>query len=216
MPAPPVLDKPRAGRSARPSAGRTEPRPAYVTAEEYLRSEEDAEIKHEWIDGKVREMAGSTDRHGALAWRIGTRLDVAFEDEPFVGFSNDVKVRVPDGPYYYPDGSLTVAPGEFEPPVRPGGRPTVLLTPAVIVEILSDSTAHIDRGEKLDGYRTIPSLRDYLLFRQDRAEVEHHFRAGGGWDDATYRGRDAAFALTAGGTPLNLGGIYSILDRLPA
>ena len=199
------------------------PRPAgppdlpagYVTAEEYLRREEHAETKHEWIDGEVREVAGSSERHAALDRRIGTRLDLAFEGRPFVGFSNDIKIRVPDGPYYYADGSVAALPALLEPPIRPGGRRTVLTNPAVIVEILSDSTAHVDRGEKLDAYRLIPSLTDYLLFSQDEAEVEHHRRApGGGWKEVTYRGREAAFALAAGGAAVSLGAIYGVLDGL--
>ena len=187
----------------------------YVTAEEYLRWEEHAETKHEWVDGEVREVAGSSERHAALDRRIGTRLDLAFEGRPFVGFSNDIKIRVPDGPYYYADGSVAALPARLEPPIRPGGRRTVLTNPAVIVEILSDGTAHVDRGEKLDAYRLIPSLTDYLLFSQDVPEVEHHRRApGGAWEDTTYSGRNAAFALAAGGAAVNLGAIYGVLDGL--
>ena len=190
-------------------------RPGYVTAEEYLRREELAETKHEWIDGKVREMAGSSDLHSVLDRWIGVRMALAFENAPFVCFSNDIKIRVPGGPYYYADGSVAARPATFEPPIRPGGRRTVLTNPAVIVEILSDSTAHIDRGEKLNAYRTIPSLTDYLLFSQDEPHVEHHRRGpGGAWSDDTHRGRDAAFALAAGGATLNLGSIYQALDGL--
>ena len=186
----------------------------YVTREEYLRFEETADTKHEWIDGEVREMAGASKRHCKLDRRIGTRIDLAFEGAAVETFSNDIKIRVPDGPYYYCDGSLAVAPARFEPPVRPDRPETVLLNPALIVEVLSDSTAHIDRGEKLDAYRTIPSLRDYLLFSQDEAHVERHFRRDDGtWGEEVRRGRAAAVPLAAaGGAELNLGAIYAVLD----
>ena len=187
----------------------------YVTAEEYLRWEEHAETKHEWVDGKVREVPGASKPHCKLGWRINLRLGLLFDGLPFEGFSSDVKIRVPDGPYYYCDGSLARSPSDFEPPVRPGGPETVLKNPAVIVEILSDSTAHVDRGEKLDAYRLIPSLTDYLLFSQDAPEVEHHRRApGGAWEETTYSGRNAEIALAAGGAAVSLGAIYSVLDGL--
>ena len=190
-------------------------RPGYVTAEEYLRREELAEVKHEWIDGKVREVAGASKLHCKLEWRINLRLGLLFEGLPFEGFTNDVKIRVPDGPYYYCDGCLAASPSEFEPPIRPGGPETVLTNPAVIVEVLSPGTAHIDRGEKLDGYRTIPSLTDYLLFSQDEPHVEHHRRGPGGeWSDDTHRGRDAVLTPAAGGATLGLGTIYKALDGL--
>ncbi|MEM9703598.1 MAG: Uma2 family endonuclease [Planctomycetota bacterium] len=189
----------------------------YVTAEDYLRWEEHAETKHEWIDGEIREMAGASEYHAALDRRIGSRLDRAFEGLRFISFSNDIKIRVPDGPYYYADGSLAGLPAEFEPPVRPGTPHTVLTNPAVIVEILSERAAEIDRGEKLDGYRSIPSLTDYLLFSQTEPVVEHHRREpGGDWEQTTYRGPAASVTLAAGGADFTLADVYSVLDGLSA
>jgi Uma2 family endonuclease len=43
----------------------------------------------------------------------------------------------------------------------------------VIVEVLSDSTRNYDRGEKFDLYRSIASLRHYLLIEQNFKHVEH-------------------------------------------
>ena len=191
----------------------------YVTREQYLRDEEFADTKHEWIDGEVREMAGVSAEHTLIANRIRSLLDRAYGRPPAGGvwgvFDSDFKTRIPDGPYVYPDAAVAAAPYRFEPPVRPGGPRTVLLNPAVLVEVLSDSTAHIDRGEKLRAYRTIPSLRDYLLFEQDAPAVEHHFRTdAGAWEKQTHRGADAKVQLAAGGAAVRLGEIYSVLDGL--
>jgi Uma2 family endonuclease len=52
----------------------------------------------------------------------------------------------------------------------------------VIVEVLSDSTRNYDRGEKFDLYRSIPTLRHYLLIEQNFHHVEHrHVEADGSW-----------------------------------
>ena len=55
--------------------------------------------------------------------------------------------------------------------------------PCFIVEVLSESTEAVDRGEKLNPYRLIPTLQTYVLISQDemRAEVysrldEHYWR----------------------------------------
>jgi Uma2 family endonuclease len=50
------------------------------------------------------------------------------------------------------------------------------LNPAVIVEVLSESTKDYDRGEKFEHYRTLESLADYVLVAQDKYHVEHLVR----------------------------------------
>ena len=190
-------------------------RPGYVAAEEYLRREERAETKHEWFDGEVREMAGGSVEHSLIANRIRALLDAALSKTPHLVFDSDLRTRIPSGPYVYPDAAVAAVPPQFDPPPRPGGRRTVLLNPAVIVEVLSESTEATDRGEKLDGYRTIPSLTDYLLFSQDGPEVEHHRRnPGGAWERIALSGPEAVATLSAGGATLTLGEVYSVLDGL--
>ena len=211
-----TLPPPTRARARSPAApaGR---RDGYVPAEDYLRLEEAAATKHEWYDGEVREMAGVSAEHSLIANRIRALLDAAYAGPRWLVFDCDFKTRIPGGPYVYPDAAVAAIPARFEPPVRPGGPRTVLLTPAVIVEVLSDSTEETDRGEKLDGYRAIPTLTDYLLFSQDGPTVEHHRRAPGGeWARETHRGRGAAATLAAGGAVLNLGEIYEVLDGLAA
>jgi len=51
-----------------------------------------------------------------------------------------------------------------------------LLNPIVLVEVLSPSTEVYDRGKKSQRYRTIPSLREYLLVAQDSQHIEHFVR----------------------------------------
>ena len=50
------------------------------------------------------------------------------------------------------------------------------VTPALIVEVLSDSTESYDRGLKFEHYRAIPSLRHYLLLSQRRLHAELYTR----------------------------------------
>jgi len=190
-------------------------RPGSVTAEDYLRFEENSVEKHEWFDGEVRQMPGVSAEHAVISQRIAELLGSIYAGRGFLCFSPDIKVRIPEGPYCYADGSIAELPARFESPIRSGGKRTVLLNPAVIVEVLSDSTAATDRGEKLDGYRTIPSLTDYLLFSQDGPEVEHHRREPGGeWERIALSGPEAVATLSAAGATFKLGDVYSVLDGL--
>lgn len=56
------------------------------------------------------------------------------------------------------------------------GQFDTLVNPVVIIEVLSDSTKYYDRGSKFEMYRTLASLRDYILVAQDRSHVEHFVR----------------------------------------
>jgi len=54
--------------------------------------------------------------------------------------------------------------------------------PSLVVEVLSPSTESTDRREKMLAYRTLPSLREYLLIAQDRPHIELFRRAeNGAW-----------------------------------
>ena len=51
--------------------------------------------------------------------------------------------------------------------------------PMILVEVLSPGTAKRDRGVKLEGYFTLPSLSHYLIIDPDRALLTHHQRGAG-------------------------------------
>jgi Uma2 family endonuclease len=93
-------------------------------------------------------------------------------DGPCVVLPSAMKVRVPlPSGHVWPDVSLVCGRPQFI-----DGATDVLTNPQVIVEVLSDSTELFDRGEKFAGYRSLPSLSDYLLVAQDRARVEQYTR----------------------------------------
>ena len=74
--------------------------------------------------------------------------------------------------------------------------------PTPIVEILSPSTAAIDRREKRVAYLATGTLQEYVLIAQDRAEVVVHRREGDGWLLETF----------GGGERVELGSIGFALD----
>lgn len=56
---------------------------------------------------------------------------------------------------------------------------TVILNPLILVEVISPSTGHIDKGDKLEAYFSMSSLHHYLLVYPDRRLVVHHQRTAG-------------------------------------
>ena len=51
--------------------------------------------------------------------------------------------------------------------------------PAILVEVLSPSTAKRDMGVKLQGYFTVPSIQHYLIVDPDEPLLIHHRRGEG-------------------------------------
>lgn len=48
--------------------------------------------------------------------------------------------------------------------------------PCLIIEVLSPNTESIDRREKLEAYKRIPTLHAYLMASQDERKVERYWR----------------------------------------
>jgi Uma2 family endonuclease len=177
----------------------------YISAEEYLARERQADTKSEWIDGEIREMTGASREHRMIVWAIAGMFWDLFKGKSFEAYPNDLRVRIPDGPYYYPDVTVAALPPQFEA----GERPDTLLNPLVIFEVLSESTEQIDRGEKLDQYRRILSLTDYLLVDQERPRVDHYHRSGDHWALTITTDLAASVSLPGIGCELPLGEIYA-------
>lgn len=81
-------------------------------------------------------------------------------------------------PYYYPD--LVVVCGAIDPGAY------YQTAPALIVEVLSESTEARDRLEKRLAYQRIESLREYVLVAQDKMRVEVYPHVEDGWQLETY------------------------------
>ena len=144
-----------------------------VTPEEYLARERQAETKSEYIAGEILAMSGGTPEHAAIALDTQVWLSVALRGTTCEVYNSDLKVRVADaGPFFYPDALVVCGDPVFD-------GDDCLRNPALIVEVLSESTADYDRGEKFRHYRRLPSLRHYVLIEQDRMRVEHYRRREG-------------------------------------
>ena len=151
-------------------------RHAYLTPEDFLRGENGAPHKHEYLNGVVYAMAGGTNRHARLAGNIFGALFTRLRGKRCQPFNSDALIRVERGPdlrFYYPDVSVVCesnAPDEhFQD------------RPVVVFEVLSESTARLDRGEKREAYLTIPSLLVLVLVETDTMAVTLWRRTGESW-----------------------------------
>jgi Uma2 family endonuclease len=147
---------------------------SYISVAEYLTSERDSPVRHEYVNGQVYAMAGASDRHNRIALNLASRLNDHLNGGPCEVFIADIKVMVDPVVYYYPDVVVTCDP--------PGGDPYVRTQPHLIIEVVSPSTERTDRHEKLFAYQRVPSLQEYVLVLQDRMQVEvYRCQRAGEW-----------------------------------
>ena len=176
-----------------------------ITPEQYLARERLATYKSEYRHGQVYAMSGASRPHCMIAANLSRHIGNQVADRGCGVFIADMRVRIPaTGSYNYPDLVVVCEEPRMEDRVF-----DTLLNPAVLVEILSPSTEHLDRGVKLDEYRQIDTLRDYVLVAQDRVRVEHHRREGDRWPLTILEGPGAVLRLPSVGAEVPLRDIYA-------
>jgi Uma2 family endonuclease len=147
-----------------------------LSFEEFLDSECASTQKHEYVAGYIYALAGAGRQHNWIAALIlGRLLEPALSKGcQILGSDMLLRASTDAGELgYYPDVQLVCDPADR--------HQRYIERPCMIVEVLSDSTRRIDRGEKPNAYRRLPSLQTYLLVWPDLRRVEHHWRDGQEW-----------------------------------
>ncbi len=173
---------------------------------EYLEIERKAEIKSEFYDGEMFAMSGGSRWHSIISSNVGRELGNALKGRGCVVFESNMRVKVEaTGLYTYPDVSVSCEEQRFV-----DDEMDTLLNPAVIVEVLSESTEKYDRGQKFQQYQQIPSLQEYMLVSQQAARVELLVREGGGtWRLHQAEGLEAKITSPTLGVTLELREIFT-------
>jgi Uma2 family endonuclease len=149
-------------------------------------------------------MAGAPRPHILIVHNLDREIGMRLLDSPCEIYPAEMKVKIgASGRYVYPDLCVSCDP-QFE-----DGAVDVLLTPLLIIEVLSDSTESYDRGEKFYHYRRIESLREYVLLSQKQCLVERYVRTGDLWQFSSLDNLAESLVLTALGIEIPLQRIYA-------
>jgi len=147
----------------------TQAAPYLVSFEEYAAMDhEQLNCKLEWVNGLIYAMTGGTIQHAALTANATILLGNKLRGSKCRVYSADLRIWAPSGLGAYPD--VSVICGE---PVSHVHSKNTAVNPALLVEVLSPTTAAYDRGEKFEHYKSIPTLTDYLLVSVDKQNVDH-------------------------------------------
>jgi len=168
-------------------------RPRY-SIEEYVRFEEHANTKHEFIDGQIIAMAGGTLEHAAMASAVNASFRAQLAGRECEVYTSDARVRITSsGLDTYPDVAVVCGPV-----VRDTGDKNAMTNPTVLVEVTSDSTEAYDRGEKLAQYKTIDALRAVVFVAHRRPGIDVYVRQSDGtWASGAHAGAGETVSIEA-------------------
>lgn len=174
----------------------------FMTEDEYLAQELNATERHEYVDGYIYLMAGSSKCHNRIALNIATYFNQLTRNSSCQVYASDMKVRVKErNSYYYPD--IVVSCDDDD------NNDYFLDYPFLIIEVTSDSTLRKDYLEKPLVYQSISSLKNYLIVAQDKYQVDILKRnEKGNWDLSQMNQLEQSIELTCPVSNLSLREIY--------
>jgi|SRR5215213_825375 len=184
-----------------------------ISIEDYLAAERRAETKSEYLDGEIFAMSGASRAHNLLALNAAASVHGQLRGRPCETYAGDMRVHIPAaGLYTYPD--VTVVCGE---PRFDGSELDTLLNPTLLIEVHSPSTEGYDRGKKFAHYRTLDSLREYVLVAQEEVRVEVFTRRDDGhWLLSEASRLEETIPLASIGCELRLADVYERVIDSPA
>ena len=142
-----------------------------IGPEKYLAWEASQMEKHEYVAGEVFAMGGASRRHVTVSGNLFAALDEALTGTPCRAYMADMKIELAaTRSYFYPDVFATCSPDDHR-------AEQTMSYPVLVAEVLSPSTAAYDRGDKFSAYRSLPTLKEYLLIDPDQQQLEL-FRKG--------------------------------------
>jgi Uma2 family endonuclease len=175
------------------------------TLDDYFMIEEMSEIKHEFYHGEIFAMAGASAAHNDITANVLARLRIALRRRGCRTYGSDFRVQTPAGLLTSPDISVFCEPLAFVP-----GRDDTAINPVLLVEVLSDATRDYDRGEKFSAYKSIPTLREYLVIEQSVVRVERWVRSQSlRWTSSVHGRLDDIVRLATVGVTLKVTEIYA-------
>ena len=174
-----------------------------ISAEKYLEYEKTSDIRHEYVAGQVFAMAGASEEHNLIATNIIAILRPQLRGTSCRVFMSDMKVKIKinnTNIFYYPDVMVTCNSEDKEKYFK--------THPSLIIEVLSSSTATIDKREKRLNYQHIDSLKEYVLVYQNQIKVEVCRQDDQGNWSTEVLGKDHKLQLESVNLTLTMADIY--------
>jgi Uma2 family endonuclease len=174
------------------------------TVDEYFDFCEVHEGLYEYVNGEIIEMAGETPIANLIAGNIHYFFRTVLKGRPFLMFQNAVKLMLGKGKIYRIPDMMVIH--------KEGVEAKSVKQPALIVEVLSESSMDTDRRKKLAEYCAIDSLQYYLIVSQDMSLIEMYRRVDKKWEFEFYTNLSDNISLSFFETILPLNDVYENVE----
>lgn len=174
-----------------------------MTVEEYIAFEERAEVRHEFINGNLIPMPGTTSDHNEICFNLAALLKNALRRLGYRIYVENIKVQISsERDYTYPDVMVTNDP-------RDEKSQYIKKYPLVLFEVLSKSSRVEDASDKFVRYKNIESLQNYILVDSEKKVVEVRTkRPDGIWEAESFVEADERFPVPSLGLELVFEEVY--------
>ncbi|WP_343627863.1 Uma2 family endonuclease [Roseateles sp.] len=159
---------------------RPEPR---LTLKEFLDWDADEETRYEFIGGRIVAMTAPVLGHVRVSMNLSLAIGLHLRGTTCRCYmANAQLTSTKSGDKFLPDLAVACRKG-------PDGKQKGLTDALMIVEVQSPSTRRVDRSAKLWAYRTLPSLKEYVLIEFQKRRIDLHRReTGNHWSLHRYEG----------------------------
>src|SRR5215813_3963764 len=136
--------------------------PVTMTKEAFLAWVDQREERYELSGGRVTMMVRVTRNHSRVTTNLIFALKSRLESERYDIMAEVFAVHIDDS-IRFPDVLVE--------PAQPDGKSLRAESPILIAEVLSPGTYHVDFGDKLREYLTLPTLDTYLIISPDEPRI---------------------------------------------
>jgi Uma2 family endonuclease len=136
--------------------------PVTMTKDAFLAWVDQREERYEFSGGRVIMMVRVTRNHSVVTTNLVAALKVRLQSGSYDVHAESFAVHI-DNSIRFPD----VLVG----PAQPDGKSLRAESPILIAEVLSPGTYHLDFGDKLREYLSLPSLDTYLIISPDEPRI---------------------------------------------
>lgn len=181
-----------------------------MAIDEYVALDRASEERWDYVNGEAFAMAGASPEHNLVVANVAGALRGALRGKPCLVMSEGQKLATPrTRAYFHPDAIVVCGKPRYDE-----RDDHAVVSPTLLVEVLSPSTADYDRGGKLVHYRSLETLTDYVLVSIEDRSVEHHHRVEPEkWLVRTAL-REGALELDSLGIAIPIADLWRDLDRL--
>jgi Uma2 family endonuclease len=136
--------------------------PVTMTKEAFLAWVDQREERYEFSGGRVTMMVRVTRNHARVTKNLLVALSTRLSSESYDIMAEAFAVHAGDSVRF---------PDVLVEPAQPDGKSLRAESPILIAEVLSPGTYHLDFGDKLREYLTLPTLDTYLIIAPDEPRI---------------------------------------------